>query len=107
MEYHNKIEVYAAMVALSEQMLAVVKTEQWEELIELMPMCELYVEQLQYYDNVLPLSSDTRALNLQSMLRIQANCDEVRAKILERMQTLNLLIHSCENEQKLASKYVG
>lgn len=107
MEFHNKIEVYSAMVELSDQMLAHVKAEQWEEMVELMPTCELYLEQLQYYDNVLPLASDTRALNLQSMLRIQANCDAVRNSVLARMQTLNLLIHSCENEQKLAQKYGG
>jgi hypothetical protein len=107
MEFHNKIEVYAAMVALSDQLLAHVKAEEWDEMTDLMPMCELYLQQLQYYDNVLPLSSETRALNLKSMLRIQANCDAVRDCVLARMQNLNLLIHSCENEQKLASKYAG
>jgi hypothetical protein len=107
MEFHNKIEVYAAMVVLSDQLLAHVKAEEWDEMTDLMPKCELYLQQLQYYDNVLPLSSETRALNLNSMLRIQANCDAVRDSVLARMQNLNLLIHSCENEQKLASKYAG
>jgi flagellar protein FliT len=103
--YQNTIEVYEAIAELSDQMLVAATQEDWDKLIELEISCAQYVEDLKFYNNVLPLSSDARQRKEAAIKRILADDAEIRKLVAPSMEKLTKLINSTQNGKKLANAY--
>jgi flagellar protein FliT len=105
MAYQNSLHIYNAIETLSNQMLAAAKKEDWEKLVELEKNCAQHVQQLKYYQNVLPLSKDLQEQKKSSIQRILANDSQIRDLVSPQMASLSALISSTQNGKKLSSKY--
>ncbi len=105
MAYQNTMDVYDAIEVLSNQMLDAAKKEEWDALSDLESICAQHVQQLQYYQNVLPLSKDLQAQKKSSIQRILANDSQIRDLVSPKMASLSALIKSTRNGKKLSSTY--
>jgi flagellar protein FliT len=105
MEYQNTIVIYEAIADLTNQMLAVAKQQDWDKLVELEAGCAKYVEQLKFYENVLPLSRDASERKAASIKRILADDLEIRNLVSPRMAKLSALMNSSKNGKKLSRSY--
>jgi flagellar protein FliT len=105
MAYQNTMHIYNAIESLSNQMLAAAKKEDWDKLVELEKHCAQHVQQLKYYQNVLPLSKDLQEQKKSSIQRILANDSQIRDLVSPQMASLSALISSTQNGKKLSSKY--
>ena len=74
-------------------------------MVELESSCAQYVQQLKYYQNVLPLSKDLQEQKKTSIQRILANDSQIRDLVSPQMASLSALISSTQNGKKLSSKY--
>jgi flagellar protein FliT len=105
MAYQNTIDVYDAIEALSNQMLDAAKKEEWDKLSELESICAQHVQQLKYYQNVLPLSKDMQAQKKSSIQRILAVDSQIRDIVSPQMASLSALIKSTRNGKNLSNTY--
>lgn len=105
MAYQNTIHIYEAIESLSDQMLTAAKNQDWDKLTELEKNCAQHVQQLKYYQNVLPLSKDLQAQKKTSIQHILANDSQIRDLVSPQMASLSALISSAQNGKKLSNKY--
>jgi flagellar protein FliT len=105
MAYQNTMQIYEAIESLSQQMLVAAQKEDWDKLVELESSCAQYVQQLKYYQNVLPLSKELQEQKKSSIQRVLANDRQIRDLVSPQMASLSALIRSTQNGKKLSSKY--
>ncbi len=105
MGYQNTMLIYDAIEEISNQMLVAAEKEDWDKLTELESICAQHVQQLKYYQNVLPLAKDLYEKKTSSIQRILANDSKIRDLVSPRMASLSALINSTQNGKKLSSKY--
>jgi flagellar protein FliT len=105
MKYQNTITTYEAIEKLTSQMLLAAKAEDWDKLTALESDCAKYIEQLKFYENVLPLSKDASQLKAASIKRILADDREIRNLVSPKMAKLSALMNSSQNGKKLNRTY--
>lgn len=105
MKYQNTITTYEVIENLTSQMLLAAKAEDWDKLTALESGCAKYIEQLKFYENVLPLSRDASERKVASIKRILADDLEIRNLVSPKMAKLSALMNSSQNGKKLNRTY--
>lgn len=105
MKYQNTITTYEVIENLTSQMLLAAKAEDWDKLTALESDCAKYIEQLKFYENVLPLSRDASERKVASIKRILADDLEIRNLVSPKMAKLSALMNSSQNGKKLNRTY--
>jgi flagellar protein FliT len=105
MKYKNTNTTYEAVENLTSQMLLAAKAEDWDKLAALESDCAKYIEQLKFYENVVPLSKDASQRKAASIKRILADDLEIRNLVSPRMAKLSALMNSSQNGKKLNQTY--
>jgi flagellar protein FliT len=99
------ITLYDAMSAITVEMLAAARAEDWELLAILESRCAAHVQTLKDQEPLQALSGPEREQKVNIIQKMLADDREIRKLTELRMAQLSTLMHSANAERKLSEAY--
>jgi flagellar protein FliT len=99
------LTVYAAMAALTEQMVQAASASDWDRLVELEQRCAAHAQRLRAQEPAQPMQGTQREQKIE-LIRQMLNADrQIRDLTMPWMAQLSKLINSTGTERRLANAY--
>lgn len=99
------MNVYEAMVALTDKMVQAATASDWDELVLLEQQCSAYVRQLKEAVPAVELDVANRERKVEAIRKMLDDDRKIRDLTMPWMARLSALINSTGTERRLASAY--
>jgi flagellar protein FliT len=99
------LTVYAAMAALTEQMVQAARASDWDQLVLLEQRCAAHAQRLRAQEPALPMQGAQREQKIE-LIRQMLNADrQIRDLTMPWMAQLSKLINNAGTERRLVNAY--